>query len=480
MIQDLAELDPPLKLACDLCVLGSGPAGLALARRFNGSGLAVVVLEAGGMDWSEVAEDMNEGRVAGPFADTYSLISTRRRQFGGATNHWGGWCAPLDPWDFEARSWVPHSGWPIRLKDIETHYRTAAAFLEVEREVGPDRVDPPLERRLDETLRTVLWRFSALRPAWVAVPKTLRDRMVAELQPSSNVTVLLRAVATDLESTEDAGRVTGVRVRGPGTKEMRIEARAVVLACGGIDNARLLLNADRVQAGGLGNAHDLVGRFFMEHPHTPAARFLSDTDAYGALRDRRYLGRDFLPGISLGLEAQRRAGVTNGSITLESAPTGESGAEVLASWTLFARMEQVPNPDSRVYLSDDRDAMGLRRVVLDWRLTEHDRRSVRTLVAAFARHAGMRGLGRVQFDETLSETSWPDGVFGGAHHMGTTRMADDPRHGVVDRDCRVHGIENLYVAGSSVFPTGGWANPTLTLTALAFRLGDHLAATLKA
>jgi hypothetical protein len=145
--------------------------------------------------------------------------------------------------------------------------------------------------------------------------------------------------------------------------------------------------------------------------------------------------------------------------------------------TVYTRSEQAPNPDSRVVLIDQVDSQGLRRIGLDWRLGELDKYTMRTASEIFAREIGRQGLGRVKLPEWLlndDPKDWGEDLIGGHHHMGTTRMAADPRRGVVDQDCRVHGVENLYIAGSSVFPTGGFANPTLTIVELALRLAQHL------
>ena len=138
--------------------------------------------------------------------------------------------------------------------------------------------------------------------------------------------------------------------------------------------------------------------------------------------------------------------------------------------------EQAPNPDSRVSLVEERDALGLPRIALDWRLTELDKRSLQAGHQAVALELGRTGLGRLQIEDWLTAdvTTWTPTLTGGHHHIGTTRMSEDPARGVVDGDCRVHGIANLYVAGSSVFPTSGSANPTLTVVALALRLAAHL------
>ena len=141
---------------------------------------------------------------------------------------------------------------------------------------------------------------------------------------------------------------------------------------------------------------------------------------------------------------------------------------------MTTRIEQAPNPDSRVVLVRERDELGMQRVALDWRLSDVDRRNVRRTLELLGAEIGAAGIGRLQILHSADETSWPEDLDGGQHHMGTTRMSDDPKQGVVDSDCRVHGMSNLFVAGSSVFPTPGGATPTLLLVALALRLADHL------
>ncbi len=141
--------------------------------------------------------------------------------------------------------------------------------------------------------------------------------------------------------------------------------------------------------------------------------------------------------------------------------------------------EQAQNPDSRVMLGDERDAFGLRRVAMNWNLTDLDVHTMRTAVMTFAEHMAQQGIGRARIRPWLltDPVEFPgilDDEVGGKHHMCATRMSADPQHGVVDADCRVHGMTNLFIGGSSVFATTGQCNPTYTLTQLALRLGDHL------
>jgi choline dehydrogenase-like flavoprotein len=136
--------------------------------------------------------------------------------------------------------------------------------------------------------------------------------------------------------------------------------------------------------------------------------------------------------------------------------------------------EQAPNPDSRVVLSRERDALDCPRVALCWRTSPLDKRTAHRAREIFGEELWRAGAGRLQSSLEGEGKPWPARLRGARHHMGTTRMHSDPRRGVVDANCRVHGIANLYVAGSSVFPTSGAANPTLTIVALALRLAGHV------
>jgi choline dehydrogenase-like flavoprotein len=345
---------------------------------------------------------------------------------------------------------------------------------------------------------------------------------LGELAASDNVTLLLHANVAELATEDDPSRVSSVRVVVPGGRGFSVSARMYILAAGGLENARTLLLSNRTAAKGLGNRHDLVGRFFMEHlavesgvlrPVDPA--LFERTGLYGphrvngtqiqaklsvkpdVLRRHQLLNSTFF----LGPMSEARASTAVESVlTLRRARTWKPrpphlGAHVanilthsgpiavstyrrlrgrpddhLAVYQLVAMAEQAPNPYSRVTLSDRRDAFGLNRPRLDWRLTELDTRSIRGAIDIIddeLRQAGLGGLERKFGDErprAQVQAQW--------HHMGTTRMDRDERRGVVDPNCKVHGVQNLFVAGSSVFPTSGYANPTLTIVAMALRLAD--------
>jgi choline dehydrogenase-like flavoprotein len=329
----------------------------------------------------------------------------------------------------------------------------------------------------------------------LSAPVRLGEREGATLRERAAITVILEATVTRIGLSANGASVERLHVaRSKGGGAFTVAARTVVLATGGIENARLLLASRDVAPAGVGNDHDLVGRYFMEHAHTDGYAVLLVAGGPDRMRfyDRRARGgQEVWPFLGLSPEVRAREGLLDFSLVLllkNPGETGELGADVdgavrafsgrgedpaACTFALGTPSECAPNPDSRVMLAEEADALGVPRVRLDWRLTELDKRTVARGHELVARALAASGVGRLRL--RLDEgPDFPDVTMGGCHHMGTTRMHDDPARGVVDRNLKVHGVANLYVAGSSVFPTAGAPNPTLTLTALSMRLADHL------
>jgi choline dehydrogenase-like flavoprotein len=486
----------------DVCVVGSGPAGITLARRLASQGLDVALMEGGGLELDARSQALYEGALTGlPY---YPLDAARLRYFGGTSNHWAGWCRALLPSAFETRPGVPLSGWPISAADLAPYSAETDSILDL----GPAQEEPAPGP--DDAFQEIDFRFSP--------PTRFGRKYHAEISRTRNLLLALNANLVDIVLTGDLGRVAHLVFRGygPGDPGQALRARAFVLCLGGLENARALLSADRQMAGGVGNAHDLVGRFFCEHPSftvadvlfeapapfipansstvNPGFRYFRPTDGF--------LRRNELPGfflllmrdqvIRLPASLRRRLARYAACEVPFAERLSEQvlGREVNCPGdprTLSGRLDITSEPildrDSRVLLGPERDALGQRRIVLDWRLTERDLAWLRDATVAFGALLASEGVGRIRLrDWVMQEPPVPlgaDGPVGSYHHMCTTRMSTDPRTGVVDRDCRIHGIENLYLGGSSVFSTPGWANPTYTIVQMALRLGDHLAGELK-
>lgn len=508
MFIDARTLPDHSNFEVDLAIIGGGPAGITLARAFAGTRLNICILEAGGLTGDADSQALYAGENIGI---DYSLIASRLRFLGGSSNHWGGFTRPLDPIDFEARAWIPYSGWPFGIEEIQPYYPEACQLVEV----MPDHFDDVdyWQQATGEALPKFV--TGRMRPQFVqySPPTHFGQRYGDELKQSGNIQVLLNANVTDIATAESAQAVSHLEIRTLNGLSHKVQARIYVLATGGLENARLLLLSNSTAPAGLGNQHDLVGRFFMEHPHMGGSgeivvadlrrlpRILRERvqiNGYSAnaafnptqafLRERQLLNATFMVGVAANYQTTNPPDPANKSagkhfdmlmaarpfLTDSEGPLDPQNPNLVGAWLgIGCACEQMPNPASRVSLSQERDRLGQNQIQLDWRLTTQDWSSLVAHTHSLALELSALDIGRMLMNIKDAD-GWPKNIGGGNHHMGTTRMHDDPKQGVVDRNCRVHGVANLYVAGSSVFPTSGAANPTLTLIALTLRLADHL------
>lgn len=524
MITELERRREDGPLEADVCILGAGAAGITIACALVGSGARTVLLESGGRAFDQPTQDLYRSEVVGLAHG--GVHGYRFRVFGGSTTRWAGQALPLAPIDFAAREWVPGSGWPLRREELEPFYRRAAEWM---------RIPPFPPGRPADSWPAALGPPAGFDPALVEpwFSEFMAEPDFAQLHgprlaAARDVEVVLGANVTELVPDLGVGALDRVEARSLGGRKLEVRADLFVLCAGGLENARLLLASERRTPGGLGNGADLVGRYFSDHAGVPVGEIVGG--------DRKRLGRAFSPRrageikhsphYTATAELQRSerivhaaAGVVygrspadvgaktlvralgRGSFAAQArreAPAAaravlrdpgavlrgagrrfvlrQPGFDTAATPRLIAGGEQSPNRDSRVYLGAERDALGMRRLVLDWRVSELDLYSWRHFAELFAAELDRLGLGTARLDlsRLLDDPERTSGLVDGGHHIGTTRMAADPSAGVVDADCRVHGIENLFVAGSSVFPTGGFSNPTFTILALSLRLADRL------
>jgi len=509
VIIDYANEDVSSDIRDDICIVGAGAAGIVLACTLAERGLNVVVLESGGLDYDEAIQSLNDGDSVGQ--ELASPARCRLRFLGGTTNHWQGWCAAFNQSSLMERKWVPHSGWPIDIDDLAKHYSTASHWCEIGPEADlagshdlPD-FDPS---RLDVRA----WRYSP--------PTRFGTVYRSRFESLQHVRLFLRCNVMRLVTNAAGNDIDHLCVGTVNGKRGTVKASVFVLATGGIENARLLLMTNEAEPAGLGNRSDTLGRFFMQHIEVGAAR-LDGRDASALVEQFGYRGTQGLRSRlhpALAQAAQAQDSLLETGFTLEPLATPSSGVTALrelrrdfqsGSWPhdfgdqvgrmlrdldgisedVYRRIsrsydsvqvgviaEQSPSPASRISLSDRLDAFGLPRLRVDWRLSPSDRQSIEGALEVLAAELARLGLGRMQFEPWLRQASpvWPEQIWGGCHHLGTTRMSADPRLGVVDANCRMHAVGNLYITGSSVFPTGSYVPPTLTIVAMALRLADHL------
>ena len=491
----------------DICVIGGGPVGISLVSQFVGETTRVLLLESGGESPNGAMQSLNAGAiVGGPFT---TLEDGRVRAFGGTTWTWAGQCLPLDGEIFERRTAIEATGWPFGALELEPYTERAARFFGIPHPTVPEEVwaefeipPPALDTRL-----------LIAKHAAYARPLNVGPAHLRAFRRSEAMTLMLHSTAIRLDLSGSGNRIEQVRIANLDGARARVRARVFVLCCGAIENARLLLLTHEIA-----RRNPTIGRFLQNHLRGVCG--LLEPMNRRALEDQfttfRRRGRRYLPRLALSPHRQREAQVLAshanvawtpppsivalrdlqqtrslrgtirnlGGVLRDLPELGKTGvrrrkglgsAPSSGEMWLVVDSEQSPDRESRVSLGRRRDAMGQSEPVVDWRLGELERRTTRAMVDAVSTEFQRLGLAAVRPADWLDDAEdWTKHVTDAAHHTGTTRISSTPADGVVDENCRVHGVDNLFVAGSSVFPSSGAANPTLGAVALALRLADHL------
>lgn len=525
MFVDARTLSDGEAIEADICIIGAGAAGITLARELSGSPLRVCLLESGGFEPDSRTQALYRAESEGLQIDPEE---SRLRMFGGSTNHWTGWCRPLEPIDFEKRDWLPNSGWPFDKSHLDPFYERATDVLEL----PSARFDSSAWESGEKRALKFTDGLAADSMFQLSPPTMFGRAYRSGIADARNVTAYLHANVVEIVTCESGARVTRLLVKTLEGKQLSASASIYVLAAGGIENARLLLASNGAQRCGVGNTRDLVGRFFMEHPYFYSARLelgarapslalyaIPSTNppsrnaaavgmftfteqlqraeqlvacAVRPVLQPAYAARDEF--FAAGPKSARRIVDAVRERRMPLRPAGDlinvaRGAReiglVLArrlaesfsratSIALRTVVEATPDPDSRVTLDDKRDRLGSRSARVNWKLGEAQRRSSARMHQLLGNALARANVGKISLLPESGDTGWPSSLSCGGHHSGTTRMHRSAAEGVADENCRVHGVSNLFIAGSSVFPTIGYANPTLTIVALALRLADHV------
>jgi choline dehydrogenase-like flavoprotein len=555
MLIDSADLPSGTTLQGDVCIVGSGPAGIILALELARSGLSVILLESGGKTFDSRLQQLGDAQIVDSERHA-PLNEATRRQFGGTSAIWGGRCVPLDAVDFERREHAPNSGWPIILADLEEHYLKACEYA------GCGPADFSATSALPDNQPGIVPGLpdgtvtSSRLERWGS-PTDFGFAYETEIRRQPRISCVLHSTCVSIDFDGNPTLVESITLATPGALSFKARARAYVLACGGLGSTRLLLASNSVHADGIGNHSGQLGRFYMGHVSGKIADVQFFTDprktAFGFERDRTgaYCRKRFsvtrehqiknrVLNCALWLDNPRlydvrhRSGILSLAYLALATPTlnrylapeaivrsviGSSPGDAtwrhlgnvlrdLPSVALFAPTfvyrryfarrripgffigsasnvyalhyhgEHLSDPESRVHLSNDTDDLGMRRLEVDIRFSDSDAASVVNNHRLLDGHLQASRAGRLIYHGADSHAAVLHQARDGFHQIGTTRMSANARDGVVDINCRVHGLHNLYVSSSSVFPTSGQANPTLTVMALSVRLARHLAGTL--
>ncbi len=452
----------------DVLVIGSGPAGLSIADKLTANGINVTVLESG--IYRSDSQHQSLADISNKEQLPFDLNFACQRVAGGSSLVWGGYCPRLMPSDFVSGSKYGFAtDWPIDFSELEKYYCAAENWLQIGSAESfsrcNDKFTSPYQSSSKEWAKLLKQaEIANPLPASVCVnhqgvyaPLRLLSEYIPRLRNRRNFNLLIDTTALRI-AFDKKRNATGVHIRRTDGLEGFIKAKILVLAGGGVQNTRLLqLSANRSFPDGVGNDGGHLGANFMEHPHVrfwiePAEKWQT------------------LPPSMLHLynwyEKNKKTGLGSLMVLLNRFEQQPGWRQQQAHGNLLVDVicEQEPQKQNVLTLNKhQKDIFGSPLPRLEYSFSQRDQATLDGVPGA------IQDLLELFGGDVNKET----GAFG-AHLMGTTRMANNAANGVVDKNLRVFGTRNLYVAGSSVFPTGGAANPTLSLTALSLRLGDQI------
>jgi choline dehydrogenase-like flavoprotein len=498
----------------DMIIIGAGAAGILLSVKFSQKGKKVLIIESGHFIEDDQRQCLNEAEQSGKILN--NIVWGRKRAIGGTTIAWGGQSLPFSPIDFEERDWVMNSGWPIGFSDLETFYKEANRFMDIDEMNYDEDIFKYLKlKKIDFTDEEIDHHFSK----WAKEPNF---RKLYDKELKKDVTVLYNAVVTKI-NVDEQGRAKQLIVKNFNFDEFYLSVNLVIIAAGAIETNRLLLNNNHQAKAGIGNYSGLLGKGFMEHPciavgtvHTQKAYQLQCSFNTHIKKQKKYSIR-----LSLSEQAQRKNKILNGSAGIMFQYKNEQVDPYLelknmlhsktfyqafsrvggvatnfesyfksayayvfqnmiykhkAEAKLVMMLEQEPTEKSCISISREKDFFGCPKASVNWQITEKTWQTAMFLSKSIQTQLGSLFLGELNLNPEMynENQSWASLLSDVNHHMGGTRMSDTEHSGIVNKNLQLWGHENIYVCSTSVFPTGSHSNPTLTLLALACRLADRI------
>jgi len=483
LIINLNETENNQIRSYDVCICGAGVAGITIAIELAKSGKKVALFEGGGEEYTEASQALYQGEITG--LEYGGLNVCRLRYLGGTSNHWSGRNMLLQSIDFEDRDFFPLPGWPIKKVELDKYKKSAFDILEL----NENSLDAPEIKQLSSSSMKSIGHGST-------PPVRFATKYKHEFLKSKKIDLYINANLTDIKLNDSSNHVRQLNIKNFNNNSYEFSGDTVILAMGAVENARLLLNSNSQLPNGIGNHSNFVGRCFMEHFQLILGSYTINPDNPVWKNE---FNLEFFPTSKFVMDKKIGTSVIHfGKASSESYGKLKAIKKALRNGVcsfenlgdIYRRMfddncpgdgiitticEQSPNIDSRITLSNEKDSLGLRRVSLNWKTDELDERTIRTLAKETAKEFARLDFGRVKLEDyILSNKIGIDFNHGHCHQMGTTRMSKLPENGVVDKNCKVFGIDNLFIAGSSIFSTSGGVNPTLSIVQLSLRLAEHI------
>lgn len=506
MFKDFKKIFSNKVMEYDICIIGSGPAGISVAKQLLETNKRIAILESGGLEIEDEYHDLNQGINSGP--NYLSLDNSRLRCFGGAGKLWAGHCVPFKKDEFDKKLFIPLSGWPISLDDLKIYYKKAADMLGISYEKFFDENlfgNTYEEKSFNELNSNGSLITSNIKQISSSINRDFSEKYKKEFINSKNLDVIYHATVICLNSSDNAKNIKSVTLSDLNDNKALLKAKIFVLACGALENPRILLNSNKTYKNGIGNENGMVGSCFMSHPSINEVAEVKKNKQTCVSYDKSI---DYKVNFEVSSKERYKQKILRHSINFvpsknqinskhQSYKSGLSDYfKILNNTNLFNRifckaifdkefssknwvinigLEQPPLMSNKINLDKMKDKLGMPLINLYWaKLSKIEEDTVIKAVKNTARTLGLQSSGRIKFTDELlngSAFNFDDPI---NHHIGTTRMSDNPKTGVVDKNCKVFGILNLYITGSSNFPTSSIANPTYTIVALSLRLGEYL------
>ena len=457
----------------EFIIIGGGPAGITTAIQLGRKNKSVLLIEAGDTEFDEEIQSYYKGKVTGD--RYYPLDVTRLRHLGGSSNHWGGNCAPLDKSDLDQ--------WPINYEELKNFEKDTKDILEIKNDFI----------KYDKSIFDS-FRLSSIEDGYI----NFREKYFDEIKNSKNISLLLKTSVLYLEPNTESNKVIYIHINSQNKFEkINLNKNSkVLIACGGIENSRLLLWSKEMAKNKFLKGLP-IGKYWMEHPSGEIGHLIGEKEKvekvfkkknYFLVPSENFLKSEKINNIRFSVQFWEKTDQENYKHFIKDliclAPMyGKKIVESLSNQVVHCvsaikfSIEQKPNVDNSINLSKNEfDKYKIPQVNLKWKIKEDVFRTLKTGLERLGEESIEKDIGRVGIDKYVYEQTFKnsDDIFANHHHMGGTIMSNKENVGVVDENLKVKNISNLYVIGSSVFPTGGHFNPTFTIVQLSLRLVRHL------